>query len=454
MTGVVIDLRARRKSTADPAALVRQARGAMSREAFAAALSAMLPWPAKPGMVRAWETGVLVPPEVLEACRSGVFRGEALDGIRAQPAEFHSGATLIPDDAIVIPCRALDGRITWVSIPRRAFLAGGLGLAALNVLTATAGPAPTAAAAARLKAARAAGLSPVEHLRQLRRVLVDSDNLLGSGPVIPAVSAQISVIRQLLTGRRGADRQELMTLQAQYAEFAGWLHQDARDFGGAQFWLDRALEWSQMAADHEFATYVMVRKSQLAGDMSDAASAVDLANAAGALSRKRSRLKATAATYGAHGYALAGERAESLRAIDCAREIAGHLDQDPASKWASWLDTSYIEVQRGRCLEILGDHAEAASVFRQAICDLPPSFRRDQGVYLAREALAYAGARDPEQAASVGMQAVAIAQDTQSGRIVGELAHVGAGLTRWAALPAVADFQEALTSVLPAERTN
>jgi tetratricopeptide (TPR) repeat protein len=133
--------------------------------------------------------------------------------------------------------------------------------------------------------------------------------------------------------------------------------------------------------------------------------------------------------------------------------MADSLDDNPESPWATWLDSAYIDVQRGRCLSALGDHAKAVTVFQQAIRDLPPSFRRDRGVYLAREALAQAGAREPEQAAGVGMQAIAIAHDTQSGRVVDELARLGTGLAPWTTLPAVADFQDALTSVLPAERT-
>jgi tetratricopeptide (TPR) repeat protein len=131
----------------------------------------------------------------------------------------------------------------------------------------------------------------------------------------------------------------------------------------------------------------------------------------------------------------------------------GRQDRDPSSPWASWLDDSYIEVQRARCLSALGDHAKAAAIFRQAIDGLPDSFRRDRGVYLAREALAHARARDPEQAAAVGMQAVAIAADTQSGRVISELAEARAGLAPWATLSAVATFRDALASVVPAERT-
>jgi tetratricopeptide (TPR) repeat protein len=459
MIATVIELRTRRVLAADPAVQVRAARGSMTREAFAAALSPLLSRPAKPGMVRAWESGVPVPREVIEACQTKCLRTDtpaALDPPSA-PACAEPGDALGPagDDAIVIPCRARDGRIIWVSVPRRTFLSGGLGAAALTALTAAAGSGPSRAAGVknlRTAAAGRGGLTPVEHLQQLRRVLVDSDNLLGSGSVIAAARAQIDVIQQLRGGRRGADHRALVTLQAQYAEFAGWLYQDAHDFRSAQFWLDRALEWSHIAADRELSTYVMARKSQLAGDMSDPAGAVDLADAAVGMARRRTRLKATAATYGAHGHALAGQRTACLRAIDRAREAAGHLDNDPESPWASWLDSSYIEVQRGRCLAVLGDHAQAAGVFQQAIRDLPQSFRRDRGVYLAREALAHAGARDPEQAAGVGMQALGIAADTQSGRIIDELGRVDSGLAPWAALPAVADFRDALTSVVPSER--
>lgn len=428
----------------------------MDYDAFADYLSDVLGCPVEAWRLERWERGLCPPPA--HVCMAADHAAQDVPGaaLAAPLLPASEPACPCPHDAamqdgseIVLPCRALDGRIIWVSIPRRTFLSGGLGTAALAALATAAGPGPSAA---RLPTVTAAEMDPIETLRQLRRALIDADNLFGPGGVLPAVHSQIQVIRQLRADRRGADRQTLLTMQAQYAEFAGWCHQDARDFQAAGFWLDRALEWSHAAADREMATYVMARKSQLAGDMRDATSAIDLASAAGGMARKGSRLKATAATYGAHGYALTGQRTACLRAIDGAREMAGRFD-DSESPWAKWLDCAYIDVQRGRCLSALGDHAKAATVFQQAIRDLPPAFRRDRGVYLAREALAHAGAREPEQAAGVGMQAVAIAHDTRSGRVIDELARVGTGLAPWATLPAVADFQDALTSVLPTERT-
>jgi tetratricopeptide (TPR) repeat protein len=427
----------------------------MDHDAFAAYLSEALGCPVQAWRLERWERGLGVPPA--HVVMAAEHAAQDVPGSPVAAPLLPGPGPAGPDDAssqdgseIVLPCRALDGRIIWVSIPRRTFLSGGLGTAALAAIAAAVGPSPLGA---RLPAAAAADMHPIETLRQLKRALIDADNLFGPGGVLPAVHSQIQVIRQLRADRRGADRQTLLTMQAQYAEFAGWLHQDARDFQAAGFWLDRALEWSHAAADREMATYVMARKSQLAGDMHDATSAIDLASAAGGMARKGSRLKATAATYGAHGYALAGQRTACLRTIDGAREMAGRLDSKAESPWATWLDYAYIDVQRGQCLSALGDHTKAATVFQQAIRDLPPAFRRDRGVYLAREALAHAGAREPEQAAGVGMQAVAIARDTHSGRVIDELARVGTGLAPWAALPAVADFQDALTSVLPTERT-
>lgn len=83
MTENVIQFRPRPAQAADPATLVRAARGRMSREALAAALYALLGWPVKPGMVRAWESGVPVPPDVIEACQTGAFRDHALAELAA-----------------------------------------------------------------------------------------------------------------------------------------------------------------------------------------------------------------------------------------------------------------------------------------------------------------------------------------------------------------------------------
>ena len=444
MEATVIDItgrlaRVRFSRPENAAGLVRAARQrlGLTQEEFAQFLTGQLGWLIRPGFIEAWETGIAeIPAEVREAGRE-IMAGQ-------MPGDGAGEAT---GDSLVVPCW-MDGRISWVSIDRRTFLSRG-GSAALAAVAAAALPPLPGAAPARLPAVAASdGRTPVEHLIALRAVLIDSDNQLGSAVVIPVVESQVEVIRHLLDGRAGGDRRALLTLQAQFAEFAGWLHQDGRNFQPAQYWLDRSLEWSHMAGDQELTTYVILRKSQLAGDMGNAADAADLADAASHMAIARSRIAATASCFGAHGFALAGQGPAAERAIDHALDLAA--DVDDGSSWAIWLDEAYIQVQRARCLSTLGQHAKAAAVFGEAIGKLPESFRRDRGVYLARQALAYARARDPEQAAATGMRALDVAGDAQSGRVTGELSDVGAALARWQRLPDVIRFRDALADVIPA----
>ncbi|TDC18422.1 DNA-binding protein [Streptomyces sp. 8K308] len=288
----------------------------------------------------------------------------------------------------------------------------------------------------------------MEHLRQLRRLLIDSDNLLGPQQAIPAVREHIDVIQQLRREAAGSDRQQLMELQTQFAEFASWLYQDAGDHRAATYWLDRALQWSHTVGDQDLTCYVMARKSQLAGDMRDLVEVVDLAEAAQQMARPGTRLATVGQTYEAYGHALRGEADASERAFDRAREAAEELGTDP-SPWGVWLTASYVEVHRAQGLVVLGQHGRAADAFAVAIEQLPGGYHRDRGVYLARQAVAHAGAGVPEQASAVGLQALTVAEDTGSARIVSELAHLDAALARWKDLTEVSEFRSAFDAVIP-----
>ena len=361
------------------------------------------------------------------------------------------------DVGISVPCRLQDGSVIFVTVPRRSFLSGGAGLGAAAMLGVGA-PATAAGplgSVRRVRAASAYGSTPVEHLRKLRQVLIDTDNLLGPQHVLPAVQEHIGVIQQLRLEANGADRQQLLELQTQFAEFASWLYHDDGNHRAAQYWLDRALQWSHTVGNADLTCYVMARKSQLAGDMRDLVDVVDLAEAAQRLARPGSRLAAVGRTYEAYGHALRGEATESERAFDGARDVVEDLGADP-SPWGVWLTPSYIEVHRAQGLETLGRHSQAADAFDTAIRQLPDGYHRDRGVYLARAAVAHAGAGVPEQAAAVGMQALAVAEDTGSGRIVNELARLDSALRRWGDLSEVAEFRSAFDDVIPhqIERTD
>ncbi|MFH9439510.1 helix-turn-helix domain-containing protein [Streptomyces rochei] len=366
-------------------------------------------------------------------------------------AASHQSAS---DEGIFVPARLRDGSVIFVSLDRRTMLRGGVGVGAAAALGAGTPAMADAGAVQSLKqparSAAAYSGTPIEHLKIARRLLIDNDNLLGPRHAIAAVREHIDAIKQLRREAKGVDRQSLMELQTQYAEFASWLYQDLGDFDSAEFWLDRAFQWSHTVGDGDLTSYVMARKAQLAGEKRDLVDVVDLAEAAQRMARPRSRLAAVARTYESYGHALRGEGTDSERAIEDVRNALDRVSSD-TTPWGVWLNEQYVDVHRAQGLEVLGKHTEAADVFTAAIEALPEGYHRDRGVYMARAAVAHAGAGSPEQAAVVGLQALTVATDTGSGRIMRELVRLDKALVPWQRQPEVADFRENFDAVLAHE---
>ncbi|MEV5082133.1 helix-turn-helix transcriptional regulator [Streptomyces sp. NPDC056159] len=357
-------------------------------------------------------------------------------------------------EGIFVPARLRDGSVVFVALDRRTMLRGGVGLGAAAAFgMGTPAAADSGVVESLKRPARSAAAysgTPVEHLKLARRLLIDNDNLLGPRHAIAAVREHIDAIKDLRHEAKGVDRQALMELQTQYAEFASWLYQDLGDFNSAEFWLDRAFQWSHTVGDGDLTSYVMARKAQLAGEKRDLVDVVDLAEAAQRMARPRSRLAAVARTYESYGHALRGESTDSERAIDDVRNALDRVSSD-TTPWGVWLNEQYVDVHRAQGLEVLGKHAQAAEVFTDAIKALPEGYHRDRGVYLARAAVAHAGAGSPEEAAAVGLQALTVAKDTGSGRIMRELVRLDRSLVPWQRQPEVSAFRENLDAVLAHE---
>jgi transcriptional regulator with XRE-family HTH domain/tetratricopeptide (TPR) repeat protein len=339
-------------------------------------------------------------------------------------------------EGLSVPCRLEDGSVVWMALDRRALLRGGVGLGAVAATSLGS----SAVAVPRPRVTAAYGPTPVEHLQRTRRLLIDSDNLLGPRSLVTTVREHIEVIGGLRRDTQGEDRRSLMELQTQYGEFLSWLYQDLGDVAQAQHWLDRAFQWSHTVGDSELTAYVLARKAQLAGDMADVTEVVDLAEAAQRTAAPRSRLAAVARTFEGYGHALRGEASESERALDHVRNSLDMVASDPGP-WGVWLNTAYVEVHRGQSLEALGKHEQAADAFAGAIRALPDGYHRDRGVYLARQAVSLAEARAPEEASAVGLQALSVAEDTGSGRIVNELTRLDQALAGWGSVSEAADFR-------------
>ena len=354
------------------------------------------------------------------------------------PLEDTSEPEASSSKGISVPARTDDGRIIFVSISRRALL-GALGTTAAAVSLSDA-----VAAAAPPPPGTLSSPTTIEHLEATHRTLIDSDKLFGPYQGIPIVERQLAAMKSLRRELRGEDRSRLLQLNAKYAELAAWLNQDTRNFRAAKHWIREALEISHLTGDAQLTTFILARSSQLAGDMHEPIDALDVAEAAERNATPGSRLAAVAATYGAHAHALQGDADACKRAYEHAHHLRQAMDPDPASPLGIWLDTAYIEAQRARSLNTLGQFHDAAESFGQALATLPADYHRERGVHLARQAVALAGAGEAEQAGRAGMDALRIGIETGSGRITRELARLDTDLERWHTVTTVNEFRDAM----------
>ncbi|MGH3767074.1 MAG: hypothetical protein ACRDTX_18285 [Pseudonocardiaceae bacterium] len=288
-------------------------------------------------------------------------------------------------------------------------------------------------------------VDPIKHLQQMKKALMDNDNIFGANSVIPSVREQIGNLQQLRQSYRGANRKKLLQVQTQFGDLCGWLYQDSGDYRAAAYWSGRALEWAHMCEDRDAVAFILARRSQLAGDMGDGEEALDAAGAALRLApREAVRIRAVAMTYAAHGHALRCDATNCQRTYDVAQSLTEQLKPDPASPWALFFDHSYIEVRRARSLTLFGEFELAVASFHKAISRLPCGYRRDRGVYLAQQAVAHLGNNDVEQAYAIGLQALIIGVETGSSRIIDELKRLDSALRKSPAIPGSADFRDTM----------
>jgi hypothetical protein len=276
------------------------------------------------------------------------------------------------------------------------------------------------------------------------------DNLLGPAHLLALTSLHLKFISELLTVASGKGRAELLTVGARYAEFAGWLHQDAGDPPAAAYWSDRAMGWAQAAGNDLMVSYVLMRKSNQASSLSDAPRTLGLARAAlRQQDRLSPRARALALRQEARGHALSADPTGSARALDAARNEAAALeDQGEEDRiLTGYCTPAFIEMEAADCAMLLGQPDHAVVTFQHGLAILPGEYQRDRAVNLARLAVAYAASREPELACAVAQEAATIVASTWSARAVAELRRLPTLLSRWPASAAVAELEVTLAAL-------
>jgi tetratricopeptide (TPR) repeat protein len=272
----------------------------------------------------------------------------------------------------------------------------------------------------------------IDRLLDLRAALVQTDSLLGPRRLLATVGEQIALIEDHLTIAAANVRPELLMVGALYAEFAGWLFDDAGQLAEGAAWSDRALGWAHAAGCADLVAYVLMRKAQQAMLVRQGGMVISLAQAARRVGpRAPDRVLASAAQQEAHGHALAGDERAATVALERAYDlVADATPADDRIGLAAHCDIGYLHAQRGSCMVRLGRPRAAVEAFDEALSCWPRDYRRERGLYLARKSCALVGDGEPCEAAATGRQALDIARATGSARTLDELRELDAALAR------------------------
>ncbi|WP_258534334.1 Twin-arginine translocation pathway signal [Streptomyces sp. PT12] len=259
-----------------------------------------------------------------------------------------------------------------------------------------------------------------------------ADMMLGPRELIPTVTEQYRLISSLARRANGDTRDGLVHVGATYAVLAGWLHQDAALWADAAYWHGIAQTDALISGDPDLVAYTISHMAHLRADLGDGRAVVALCERALADERRLSdRIRANLMYQQAHGAALLGDRRAVDRLLDQASRATERVD--PAIPWgtAARRNAHYTAVQRATCYGRMGLHREALTLWDHITATMPPTARRDTGVYLARQASAHASTGEPERAVELAAESARIAHDTASGRHRAELDRLREAMIPW-----------------------
>lgn len=289
-------------------------------------------------------------------------------------------------------------------------------------------------------------------LLEAARNLFDHFRTLGqtAGPqvVLPAVAAQTRSLCEAAHEASPRARQGLLIVGARYAEYAGWMAQEADDDTAALWWTDQAVGLAEAGGDRHLATYALVRRALITFYADDATETIALARHAQEAAPPP-RIAGLAAQQEAQGHALAGDRAACLHALDRARELLSRPAYDASEPVIGTQHLSDpVAMITGWCLHDLGRPRQAAEILDREMAQIPANALRTQARYGVRRALAHAAAGEIDHACALTRGLLGTVGLVRSATITTDLRRLARTLTRYRAHRAVRDLSPDLTLAL------
>ncbi len=301
------------------------------------------------------------------------------------------------------------------------------------------------------------GSHPPESADAHRRLL-DCYRALGQATsprsVLPGLIAQTYTLRDQAVATRGAAGAALLRICARFAEFTGWMAQEAGDDSAAMWWTGQAVGLANAGDDRALASYALIRRALVALYREDALEVVALARRAQAEEPAPSRVGMLGALREAQGFALMYDYDQCRRALDRAAELVDYARAEPDGSGEPVLGPSHtpdaLAVTLGWCFHELGRAGEAVEVLQAQFALLPATAHRARSRWGARLALASLATGELEAACALLADLLPVLGLVDSATVRSDVRKVKRMLLRWNSHSEVRSLLPALDQVLHA----
>lgn len=267
------------------------------------------------------------------------------------------------------------------------------------------------------------------------RLMFDEMRRLGQvaapAALIPVLVAQTHALRLLARSSTLPAPATALVLAGRFAEFTGWMAQEAGDDEGALWWTARAVELAAAGGDRELRAYASVRRGLVALYRHDARETIATARRALA-ARCSPRIRGLAALLEAQGHALAGSYDPCCHALDRAATLLAEAttadDELPVLGTTTVRDP--VAMVRGWCLHDLGRPHRALAELEGALAAVPEHAHRTLARIGVRYALALMAAGEVEHSCTMVDRLIDVIVSTDSATVRVDLRRLAQELTR------------------------
>jgi transcriptional regulator with XRE-family HTH domain len=238
------------------------------------------------------------------------------------------------------------------------------------------------------------------------RVMFDEMRRLGQSTapaaMLPVLIAQTHALRLLASTATSSARNKALLLASRFAEYTGWIAQEAGDDHGALWWTDRAVELAAAGDDQQLAAYALVRRGLVAMYRYDARETVAVATRAQTV-RCSPRIRGLAALREAQGHALAGSYDQCRNALDRAAALLAEASaaDDGLPVLGSTTVRDPVAMVTGWCMHDLGRPRRAMETLESELAAVPDHAHRTLARIGVRYSLALVAAGELEHACTM-----------------------------------------------------